>query len=276
MKKLLATLAIAAGLVFTASFANAQPAGFCTLTESCIANTASVCTEIATCPGLPTNLLPLNNAWTGTQTHQEEQLFDFDIADASVHFGEDNDIWQSYDGTFNMLTFSTGQAVGTYFAAFAPTSASTNYGGAAFFSPFAASDSASALVVAPDLNNSTNTMNGTDTWKALEIDLGDHSNQNHTGVSNFVIAESIESVISPDADAQYRARQVGTGFAYHDVISVLGTAPAAPQTNQVGFYIDEAVDRGAGTATADCALVARLSSGADVVVQVLVTDGGCP
>lgn len=49
----------------------------------------------------------------------------------------------------------------------------------------------------------------------------------------------------------------------------------SPIADYVQVYVDESTDRG-GTAAADCALVARLSSGVEVVVSTLVTDGGCP
>lgn len=43
----------------------------------------------------------------------------------------------------------------------------------------------------------------------------------------------------------------------------------------VTLYVDESTNRGGGVG-ADCALVARKSDGAEVVVATLVTDGGCP
>lgn len=48
-----------------------------------------------------------------------------------------------------------------------------------------------------------------------------------------------------------------------------------PPTNTVSAYIDESTDRGAGTATADCALVYRKADGSEVVGTILTTDGGC-
>jgi hypothetical protein len=52
-------------------------------------------------------------------------------------------------------------------------------------------------------------------------------------------------------------------------------AAANPATNNVRFYVREDIDQGSGTGTADCAFVARLTSGTEVLIQVLVTDGGC-
>jgi hypothetical protein len=276
IKKFATLIGVLAVLLALSTPVTAQPAGFCTITESCINNVTTVCSAITGCSGIPPNLLPLTNTWTNTNTFDDDMFLDADSTSGSFHIGEDDDVWLSYDGTFDMATFSTGQSVGTYFAAFSPTAASTNYGGAAFFSPFTSNDSASAFVIAPDLNASTNTMDGDDTWKIVEIDPGDHSDQDHTGTDNLVIGESIESVISPDADAEYHAQLVGTGWDYHQVTTVLATGPAAPSTNQVGFFIDEAVDRGAGTGTPDCALIAKLQDATEVVVVVLATDAGCP
>ena len=276
IKKLATVIGVLAVLLALSTPVKAQPAGFCTITESCINNITSVCSAITGCAGLPPNLLPLTNIWTNINTYDDDMFLDADITSGSFHVGEDDDVWLSYDGTFNMATLSTAQSVGTYFAAFAPTAASTNYGGAAFFSPFTTNDSASALVIAPDLNTSTVTMDGNDTWKIVEIDPGNHSDQNHTGTGNLVIGESIENVTSPDADAEYHAQLVGSGWDFHQVVTVLATGPGVPSANQVGFFIDEAVDRGAGTGTADCALIAKLQSGTEVVVVVLATDAGCP
>ena len=50
---------------------------------------------------------------------------------------------------------------------------------------------------------------------------------------------------------------------------------AAPGAGFVRLFIFDGSDF-AGTATADCALVARLSSGTTVLITVLVTDGACP
>ncbi len=48
-----------------------------------------------------------------------------------------------------------------------------------------------------------------------------------------------------------------------------------PSPDTVSVYLDEATNRTGGVG-ADCALVARLSTGVEVVIATLVTDGGCP
>lgn len=52
-------------------------------------------------------------------------------------------------------------------------------------------------------------------------------------------------------------------------------AASNPAANYVRIYVREDIDLGAGTGTADCGLRARLASGTEVTVVVLVTDGGC-
>jgi hypothetical protein len=59
------------------------------------------------------------------------------------------------------------------------------------------------------------------------------------------------------------------------VLAAASGAGANPGTNDVRFYLREDVDQGAGTGTADCALVVRLTGGSEVLVQVVAVDGGC-
>lgn len=70
----------------------------------------------------------------------------------------------------------------------------------------------------------------------------------------------------------------GDSFLHESNMQIAQAAALGnPSTNQVRFYTREDIDQGAGlVAVADCALVARLSDATEVLIQVLVTDGGCP
>ena len=115
-------------------------------------------------------------------------------------------------------------------------------------------------------------MDGSDVFGGIAVDL---TNVNHTGTGNFVYGVSIGD-ITEDADATEIAFDAGSGFDYMLVSDVRTVAVADnPGTNEVGLFFDESTDRVA-TATADCALVARLSDGTEINVAILVTDGGCP
>jgi hypothetical protein len=54
-----------------------------------------------------------------------------------------------------------------------------------------------------------------------------------------------------------------------------GAVALTPPLNQVTSYVDESTNR-VGGAPADCVIVARLSTGVEINVATLVTDGGCP
>jgi hypothetical protein len=57
--------------------------------------------------------------------------------------------------------------------------------------------------------------------------------------------------------------------------SVASAANANPPANEVRVYIREDLDS-SGAGGADCDLVARLSSGTEVLITRLVLNGGCP
>lgn len=58
-------------------------------------------------------------------------------------------------------------------------------------------------------------------------------------------------------------------------MTVQSGAATNPGTNMGVLYFREDVDQGSGTATADCAVVARAPDGTEVLVAVVKTDAGC-
>lgn len=116
-------------------------------------------------------------------------------------------------------------------------------------------------------------MEGGDTVNMFLVDI---TNGDHTSTGNTLNGVLIDD-ITEDPDATEVGFSVGSGFDYMLVSDVRTVAVADNVgTNEVGLFFDESTDRGAGTGTADCALVARLSNGTELNVAILVTDGGCP
>lgn len=104
------------------------------------------------------------------------------------------------------------------------------------------------------------------------------TNANHTGTGN-IFGALFANNITGDAEAIGTAFRIGTGYDAVELVAVDtdGWSPTDnPPTNHVVRFYDESLDRGAGTAAADCAEVYRLSDGTEVAGDILVTDGGCP
>lgn len=121
-----------------------------------------------------------------------------------------------------------------------------------------------------------NAANGSDVHSHSR--LGFIGSADHTGTGNVHRFLSFQSD-SNDVDTVQVPLHFDTDWDAFMLVEALGASWAAvgnPPTNQVAFRVDEGADRGAGTVTADCALIARLSTGTEIVVAVLVTDGGCP
>lgn len=124
-----------------------------------------------------------------------------------------------------------------------------------------------------NLEGNVRQMDGSDTSQAFRIHV---TNQNHTGTGNRLSGVSVNLAGGPDADATEIGLEVQSTWDYFLSTRTMAANPPAPVSNEVAFYVNETEDWGAGTATADCALVARLQNTTDVVISVLVTDGGCP
>jgi hypothetical protein len=122
-------------------------------------------------------------------------------------------------------------------------------------------------------------MNGSDT--AANYEISSITDGNHSGSGNFYLGFSAGGIATPDAQALHGAVAVGGGWDAFMIAPAKAASwnPDANNScpaNNVCFYIDESVDRGSGTGTADCAVIARLSNNTEVVMTVLVSDGGCP
>lgn len=114
-----------------------------------------------------------------------------------------------------------------------------------------------------------------DVVNMLLLDLDDVEFDDAAGSSlNAVTVASITA----DSDVIYSALDLGAGWDFF-LKSDVHTAAVTddPGTNEVALYLDESTDRGAGTGTADCALILRLSDSTEIAMTpILVTDGGCP
>lgn len=101
-----------------------------------------------------------------------------------------------------------------------------------------------------------------------------------TGVSRWEIGGTTghflavtDNTFDIGASAANRPRSIWLGQRMSQ--NVQAAALGNPGTNEVSYYTREDLDQGSGTVTADCALVARLPSGSEILIQVLVSDGGC-
>jgi hypothetical protein len=118
---------------------------------------------------------------------------------------------------------------------------------------------------------------GSDEVSFFQVD--DFTDAAHTGTGNIMTGFSVEAITSPDTNMLHTALRTESGwdaFALVDVDTGGWGAADDPPTNSVAIYVDESADRGAGTGTADCAVIVRLPSGTEIALTpVLVTDGGC-
>lgn len=118
-------------------------------------------------------------------------------------------------------------------------------------------------------------MDGSDNEQFIEY--GGFTDANHTSTANVLSVVRADTITSPDANAIHAVIRQDAGWNALALVEAGGAwAPTfSPAANKVAFFIDEATNR-TGGAGADCTLVARLSSGTEVSVATLVTDGGCP
>lgn len=119
--------------------------------------------------------------------------------------------------------------------------------------------------------------NGSDDFRVFTVWEG-LADAAHTGSNNTYTIFDAPDIGTLDADIVHIGLRVDADFDAGIMLEAKSSSWAAtdePQTNFVAFYVDESVDRSVGTATADCALIGRIPAGTEIVITVLVTDGGC-
>lgn len=99
-------------------------------------------------------------------------------------------------------------------------------------------------------------------WEGLLIDA------NETLI-NLDEPTADRTITFPDADGT-----VGFEIAVNQDFFAQAAQLGNPGTNEIRLYVDESTDR-TGGASDDCVIVARLASGIEIDVSILVTDGGC-
>lgn len=238
-------------------------------------------------------------------TLDKTMVFQADGGSSQLLFNDDVEIQSTASISFiipdNNFMFAFDASFGTIFEiADDPTSGALfrlrgdfNQGGAT------GGNNVKSLLIDPQAPASG--LSGTGSYDGIEVDVG--SGADHTGGS---IRGIYITDISPDVDTQEDALRIDGGWDRglvfggdvttdianttgelninsSTIVLDLGTldypalaAPAAnPAANRARIYVDESTDR-VGAAAADCVLVSRLSTGAEVNIAVLVVDGGCP